>query len=248
MVIGPVFRSRLGIRQTTATQVAIAAHVSRGTGDAGGSGSPTRDRNRKDPIRVDSLRNFLEPRLAHELIHLGLRAPPHDPRPPVAVGEHAGDHLHLRVPGLVRVDQVPARRHRLRQARGARCGPGRCRGITRTAPKRSRYPAAAAGGRGRPGRTPRRATNVTFVSPLSAARRGRRPGRRRCGRATTRSRRRPAAPASDSSRYRPGPAAMSTIRTRSPASRRVRRARLLHRLPQVRLAQPEMPRQPIAFR
>src|SRR5437868_8412584 len=81
------------------------------------SGEPLGERDRENAPFVDALLDLMEAGGGHELVELGLGTPPHDPWLPLAMaGQHAGDELELRVPGLAGIDQVPPRRDGRRQS------------------------------------------------------------------------------------------------------------------------------------
>ena len=64
-----------------------------------------------------------------ELVHLGLRAPAHDPGLAAAMaGQRARDQFELRVPGLAGIDQIAARRDRGGQPGERARAPARCPG------------------------------------------------------------------------------------------------------------------------
>src|SRR5262245_39984297 len=80
-------------------------------------GEPLGERNGEDTPFVDALLDFVEARGSHELVDLGLGAASHDPRLPLAMaGQHAGNELDLRMPGLAGINEVTARRDGRRQS------------------------------------------------------------------------------------------------------------------------------------
>src|SRR5882724_8335434 len=72
-------------------------------------GTSTSERNGEDSPLVDLHRHLLEARGSDEFVHFGLRATAHDPALPLAIDQHAGDEFLLRMPGLIRVDQITSR-------------------------------------------------------------------------------------------------------------------------------------------
>src|SRR5262245_14295435 len=78
---------------------------------------PLRKRDSEDPELVDGLLALAEAGRLHQLIHLTLGAPAHDPGLALAVaGERPRDQFKLRMPGLAGIDEVAAGRDRNRQA------------------------------------------------------------------------------------------------------------------------------------
>src|SRR6266404_426393 len=81
------------------------------------SGDPFSERDRENTPFVDALLDLAESGGGNELVDLGLGAPPHHPGLPLAMaGQHAGDKLELRVPGLPGIDQITPRRDRRGQS------------------------------------------------------------------------------------------------------------------------------------
>src|SRR6476469_4269224 len=76
----------------------------------------TRKRHREHPPLVHFHLDLLETGRANQLIHLRRGSPSHDPGLPFPIPEDARDEFHLRMPGLIRVDQVTARLDRVGQA------------------------------------------------------------------------------------------------------------------------------------
>src|SRR5205807_1675006 len=70
---------------------------------------PGSDRDAKHPPAIYLHAPLLETGRAYQLIHLRGGAPAHDPRFAFTVTQHPCDEFELRMPGLVRVDQVTIR-------------------------------------------------------------------------------------------------------------------------------------------
>jgi hypothetical protein len=71
------------------------------------------DRNREHSPLIDFHTDLFEARSANELIHFGRRPATHDPAFTFAIGQHLRDELELRMPRLIRVNEVTARLNRV---------------------------------------------------------------------------------------------------------------------------------------
>src|SRR5688572_29262101 len=67
-----------------------------------------RNRDRKDPPLVPFHFQLLKTGGADQLIHLGGRAPAHDPWLAFPVPQNPRNEFHLRMPGLVRINEMAA--------------------------------------------------------------------------------------------------------------------------------------------
>src|ERR1041385_2272442 len=76
----------------------------------------TCDRNREHSPLIDFHIDLFEAGDAHELIHFGRRSPPHNPALPFPVNKDVRYEFELRMPGLIRVNDVSTRLDRVRQA------------------------------------------------------------------------------------------------------------------------------------
>src|SRR5262249_18205090 len=78
--------------------------------------APLRDRYRENTAAADLGSYLLETGFAHQFVELELRATTHDPGIAVAISQHAGDHLDLRMPGLGGINEIPSIVDSLRKA------------------------------------------------------------------------------------------------------------------------------------
>ena len=71
-------------------------------------------RNTRDENAVGIHQHFshFEPRGIQQLVHLGLRSRPHDPRQAITVNQGSGNQFEFRVVRLIREQQVPVVRQR----------------------------------------------------------------------------------------------------------------------------------------
>src|ERR1039457_5522120 len=72
------------------------------------------DRDREDSPFVDFHGDLLEPRGAHQFVHLRGGPSSHDPRFTFAIAENARNEFNLRMPGLVGINEITARFDRVR--------------------------------------------------------------------------------------------------------------------------------------
>src|SRR5205085_7631839 len=93
-------------RATRARRASVATATQAPSRRRASSSHAPRQRYAEDAPGIDALIDLDEPCIGDELVHLDLRAPPHDPRSAAAVARQcARNQLELRVPRLVGVDQ-----------------------------------------------------------------------------------------------------------------------------------------------